>query len=168
MAMMGRSALLRVALGLGLVLAATSAAGQTPARPTRRSVVILYSIPPDVPGLPELTTGVTEILQKGSSAPVDIYSEYTGLDRFSGAAYETSLLSLYNEKYAARKVDLVIAVGATALGFAVAHKFLPDVPLVTCYVGRSFIESARLQRPEVTGALPPQNAPRTLELMLSM
>src|SRR5262249_21629661 len=52
--------------------------------------------------------------------------------------------------------------------FAVARKLLPEVPLVTCFVGPSFIEAARAVRPQVTGALPPHNVPKTLDLMLAL
>jgi PAS domain S-box-containing protein len=134
----------------------------------RRSVVILYSIPQDVPGLHELSVALGEGLQKGSKAPVDVYGEYTGLDRFTGRAYEDALFALYAQKYASRNVDLLVAVGPTSLEFAVSHRLLPGVPIVTCYVARRVVEAARASRPELTGALPAQNAPRTIELMLSM
>jgi len=164
---------IRRALG-GAILVATLVLGSSPASSQnkkdgpRRTVLILYSIPQDVPGLRELSTAVTDVLQHGSREPVDLYGEYTGLDRFSGDAYESSLASLYQQKYSDRKVDLMIAVGASALQFAVARKLLPGVPIVTCYVGRSFLETARAERPEVTGALPPHNVPKTLDLMLAL
>src|SRR5262245_23199899 len=114
---------------VSLALGSSPGSSQTQANAPRRTVVILYSIPQDVPGLHELSTAVTDVLQHGSHEPVDLYGEYTGLDRFSGDAYEKTLATLYNEKYADRKVDLVIAVGASALQFAVARKLLPEVPL---------------------------------------
>jgi PAS domain S-box-containing protein len=151
------------------VLAGTAAAqeARTPAG-TRRTVVVLYSISQDVPGLHELSVALTDGLQKGSKVPVDVYNENTGLDRFSGAAYEEALLALYLEKYRSRKVDLLVVVGPTALEFVVARKFLPRVPVVTCYVARRIVEGVRSSRPEITGAIHAQNAPSTLELMLSM
>jgi PAS domain S-box-containing protein len=131
-------------------------------------VVVLYSLPQDDPGLHELSLALTEGIQKGSKVPVDVYDEYTGLDRFSGPAYDEALLALYREKYRSRNVDLLVAVGPTALEFVVARKFLPGVPVVTCYVSRRIVETARSGRPALTGALPAQNAPRTIDLMLSM
>ena len=59
-------------------------------------------------------------------------------------------------------------VGPNALEFVTKRDFLPGVPLVTSYVVRRVVEEARQVRPELTGALPAQNAPRTLELMLAM
>src|SRR6478736_6128438 len=59
----------------------------------RRTAVVLYSLPQDVPGLRELAAAISDGLQKGSPGGIDIYSEYTGLDRFSGPTYETSLLT---------------------------------------------------------------------------
>jgi len=151
----------------GLVQPAFGSATPT-AQGVRKTVVVLHSLPQDLPGLPELNTAISSTLQQGASAPLDIYNEYTGLDKFSGKNYESSLLALYNEKYAGRKVDLLIAVGPTALRFLVDRNFLPGVPVVTCYVARNFVEEARTRRPELTGILTTQNAPKTIELMLSM
>jgi PAS domain S-box-containing protein len=148
-------------------LLAGAARGEPSAGP-RKTVVVLYSLPQDVPGLRELSLAITEGLQNGSPDPLDTYSEYTGLDRFSGPTYDASLLTLYNVKYASRKVDLLVVVGPTALDFVISKNFLPGVPLVTCYVARRFVEAARLKRPELTGALPAQNAPLTIDLMLAM
>ncbi|NWJ40072.1 MAG: sigma 54-interacting transcriptional regulator [Geothrix sp.] len=134
----------------------------------RKTVVALYAIPQDLPGAHELSVAITEGLVKGSPVPVDVYSEYTGLDRFSGPAYENSLLTLYHEKYGRRKVDLLIVVGSTALDFVMTRKFLPEVPIVTCYVGRRRVESARAERPNLTGVLTANNAPKTVDLMLSL
>jgi len=156
----------RLGMLLGLLLACTFA-WAAPGHP-RRTVVILHSIPPEAPGLHELTTAILGRLQKGSPIPVDVYNEYTGLDRFGGATYESSLLTLYKEKYGQRKVDLLIPVGPAALDFAVSRHLLEGVPMVTCYVAERFVEAARKVRPEVTGALPARNAPRTIDLMLSM
>jgi PAS domain S-box-containing protein len=153
----------------GLLLASPGLAAGPSAGPERRpAVVVLYSIAQDLPGLHSLAVALEEGLSRGAKGSVDVFSEYTGLDRFSGRAYEDALLALYREKYAGRKVDLLVLVGPTALEFAVARGFLPGVPVVTCYVSRRIVEEARQRRPDLTGALPAQNAPRTVDLMLSM
>ena len=138
------------------------------AREGRRTVVVLNSLSPEVPGVRELSSAISEGIQKGSALPVDVYSEYTGLDRFSSPQYDASLLNLYNEKFARRKVDLMIIVGPTALEFVLAKRFLPEVPVVTCYVAGKLTGAARARRPELTGALSVQNAPKTIDLMLSL
>ena len=155
---------------LGLILAVglftSTTAGSV--EPHRRTVVVLYSNSPDIPGFHEMGAALHDTFQTNSSAPVDIFSEYTGLDLFSGTAYQNSLFTLYNEKYANRKVDLLILIGPTALEFGVAKHFLPDVPVVACYVPGRDLQKAKLLRPEITGALPAQNAPKTISLMLAM
>jgi len=138
------------------------------ARGPRKMAVVLYSLPQDVPGLRELSTAINEGLQKESPVPLDVYSEYTGLDRFASPTYDASLLTLYNEKYAARKVDLLVVVGPTALEFVLSRKFLPGTPVVTCYIAKRFVEAARLRRADLTGALPANNAPPTIDLMLAL
>jgi PAS domain S-box-containing protein len=157
---------LLVAVALVLALAAPSMAA--PAAP-RRTVLILHSTPRDLPGVRELDTAVTDGLRAASKTGVDLYVEYTGLDRFTGPTYESDLLALFNEKYATqKKPDLIIVVGPSALDFVLKQKFLPDVPVITCYVAKRFVEAARGERPEITGGVPAQNAPATIDLMLRM
>ncbi|HEY1333453.1 MAG TPA: hypothetical protein VGF31_04285, partial [Myxococcaceae bacterium] len=151
-----------------LSLAAGPAADTRPAAAARRTVVVLYSNPPEAAGLHELSVALSDGIRAGSKVPVDVYGEYTGLDRFSGAAYEDALLALYREKYARRKIDLLVVEGPAAMEFVNARNVLPEVPVVTSYVRRGLVEAARAARREVTGALPSQNAPRTLEMMLSL
>jgi len=154
----------RLLLALGLAVLS----GWLQAALPRRTVVILHSVSPEETGQRELTEAILNRLKQGSPVPLDVYNEYTGLDHFQGATYESSLLALYNEKYGSRKVDLLIPVGPTALDFVVGRKFLSQVPVVTCYVAERFVRSAQELRPELTGAIPSRNAPKTIDLMLSM
>ncbi len=131
----------------------------------RQTVLVLSSVPLDVTGFQE---AIHTTLKAGAKAPLDIYDEYTGLDRFSGEAFETNLLRLYNEKYGRWKVDLILVVSPSALDFVVNRNFLPGVPVVTCYIPRRFVDAAREKRPEITGAVHPQNGPMTIDLMLSL
>jgi len=149
---------LLVSFGFG---AAAPAPGASP----RRTVLVISSMPLDITGFHE---AISSTFQEGCKTPIDIYEEYTGLDRFSGAAFEASLLSLYTEKYAKRQVGLIMVVGPSALDFVVAKRFLPDVPVVTCYVPQQLVDAARVKRPEITGAVNPQTGPMTLDLMLSL
>ncbi len=152
-----------------VALSLTGAPGSSLAAASeRKTVVVLYSLPQDVPGLRELSAAIADVMQKEPPAALDVYNEYTGLDRFASPTYDASLLSLYNEKYGRRKVDLLVVVGPTALDFVISHRFLPDVPVVTCYIAQRFVEEARRKRPAITGALSAKNAPRTIDLMLAM
>jgi len=165
-----RTGWVRAFLWMVLALFPLVAAPETPGtgKGPRKTVVILHSLPQDVPGLRELSSAISDGLRKDSPFALDIYNEYTGLDRYPGTAYRATLLSLYNQKYAARKVDLLMVVGPTALEFVIDQHFLPDAPVVTCYTAQRFVEAAREQRPELTGALSAKNAPKTLDLMLAM
>ena len=91
---------------------AVSAADEAP----RQTVLVLSSVPLDVTGFQE---AIHSALKAGAKAPIDIYDEYTGLDRFSGEAFEANLLRLYNEKYGRWKVDLILVVSPSALDFVV-------------------------------------------------
>jgi PAS domain S-box-containing protein len=153
---------------LGLLSCLSTHAYQSTPTVPHRTVVVLHSVSPETPGIQDLNSSIFTVLRKGSPIPVDVYSEYTGLDRFNEPDYVSGLLNLYNRKYKGRKVDLLITVGLDALNFAVSQKFLDQVPIVTCYIGGSRVVNARAERPEITGALPALNTPKTLELMLSM
>ena len=158
--------------GLAL-LAAVAARGETlppggNQAPARQSVVVFVSYDQDLPGLHEMSAAIDSGLRQRARGQLELYVEYTGLDRFSGPSYEASLLALLEEKYATRHIDLAIAVGPTALDFLVRQNVMPGVPLVTCYVAQRFVEAARVKRPELTGSPHAQNALQVLELILSM
>ncbi|HJV88698.1 MAG TPA: sigma 54-interacting transcriptional regulator [Holophagaceae bacterium] len=142
--------------------------GSFAAEPARRRVVVIHSLPNDIPGLQELSTALNEGFAHLPGPPVDVIHEYTGLDRFADAEYEATLLGLYNLKYRTRPVDLLVAVGPTALDFVISRHFLPGVPLVSCYVPERLVVPARKQRPELAAAIPAINAPRTIDLMLAL
>jgi len=137
---------------------------RTPDR-SPKSVLLLSSIQLATTGYRE---SIHTALQEGSPYSIEVYDEYTGLDKYSGEAYELSLLRLYNEKYSGTRVDLILVLAPTALEFVVSRNFLPGVPVVTCYVPQRLVDQARTNRPEITGAIHPQNGPMTLDLMLAL
>ena len=139
-------------------------------RPASYRIVLLHSFPSIIlSGGEELTPSLVMALREKSKVPLDISAEYTGLDRYSGPAYEDSLLRLYNEKYGSQKVDLIIAIGKAALEFLVSHRFLEKVPVVTTYSGdANLLESIRLRRPNLAGIYPGETTTKTVDLMLSL
>jgi len=155
----------RALLWILLLLAGPFQVARAAGEPPRQAVLVLSSVPLDVTGFQE---AIHSTLQAGAKAPLDIYDEYTGLDRFSGEGFEKSLLRLYLEKYGPRRIDLILVVGPSALEFVVSKAFLPGVPVVTCYIPKRFVDEAKGKRPEITGAVHPQNGPLTIDLMLSL
>ena len=154
-----------------LVVAAVARAGAAPdATPSgpRRTVVALYSISQEVAGLHELSLAVNEGIRRGSPVPADVYSEYTGLDRFPAEAYAEALRTMLQEKYHSRKIDLLVLVGPTALEFVVSKNLFPGVPIVTCYVAGRLVDAARRTPPRAHRGAPRPERPRTLELMLQL
>jgi formate hydrogenlyase transcriptional activator len=156
------------AMGPAVAALLLTAVAASPAVPgERQTVVVLFSNPPEGSGVYELSTALTQGIRKGS-ASVDIYGEYTGLDRFAGPAYEDALLALYRQKYGTQKIDLLVVQGTDAFEFVTARNFLHDVPVVTSYVAGRLVQSARQSRRELTGVLPAPAAVPTVELMLSL
>jgi chemotaxis protein methyltransferase CheR len=150
-----------------LFAGAAAHAADATAQP-HKAAVVFVSFDQDLPGVHELVEALNRGLRQDASAPLDLFVEYTGLDRFSGPAYESELIKLYRQKYSSRKVDLIVAVGPTALDFLVTRKVMPSVPIVSCYVAEHLLNATRARRPEITGTAPANNAPHVIDLMLSM
>ena len=64
--------------------------------------------------------------------PVTIYSENLDLSRFTGPAYEAALLTYLKAKYREKAIGVLVAVGASALSFALRARaeIWPDLPIV--------------------------------------
>jgi len=147
------------------VLASGLAGGAVAPVQPAPSVLLLSSFGEDLTGL---TTALSDAIQAEAGRPVEVAEEYTGLDRYAGAAYEASLLRMYQTKYAGRRMDLIVVVGPSALSFLLDSGMMPGVPVVTCFVPQRLVEEARKRRPELTGAVHPANAPMTVDLMLAL
>jgi len=151
-------------LAMGCLLCAAQAPPGDPV--AHKTVLVLFSSIYE--GRQKLSLTLNEALKRGSPTPLDIYNEFTGLDRFAGPASEAPLVDLYQARYGSRKVDLLVAVGPLALDFAIRNRFLPEVPVVACQVGDTMLNPARERRPNLTGLLPERGSPRTVDLMLAL
>ena len=92
--------------------------------------------------------------------PITLYAEDLDLSRFTGEAYEASMLQFLKQKYRDRSIGVVVAVGVATLELVLKWRaeLWPDVPVVFTMVEKSDI--ARLKPPlDVTGS--------ALELKLS-
>lgn len=105
--------------------------------PGQRLVVVLYPEDTDgSPGVVAVDRGIRAAFLADSPADVEVRSEYVETAAGRGADVKRLQLGYLRQKYAGRRVDLVIAVLSPALDFALAHRaeLFPGSPVVFCAI----------------------------------
>ena len=160
-----RLVLLGALLGLlGLTPSALAAEPEA-----RSSVLLLYAEARLLPAIVATDVSIRSTLQSGSESPVHFYTEYLDLSWFPGEGHERQLRNLLRQKYANRKLDLVIPAGAHALRFALKHRasLFPGVPIVFCAVDKPSVAGLELG-PDVTGVWMSVDWSATLDVALRL
>src|SRR5262249_60261829 len=122
-----------VGLLLLLFLPAVALADETVAPKT---VLVLFEETRALAAVAETDDAIRSTLQRGSTAPIRLYTEYLGLSWFPGEARELALRDLLQKTYAARRPDVVVVWGSGGLDFVLRHRadMFEDVPIVFCSV----------------------------------
>jgi PAS domain S-box-containing protein len=144
-------------------------AGALPAFSQARQIVLLYDERTDLPGLAMLDAGFSRGLSSESQFRFEIYREAMDLSRFDSYAYRNLLRDHLRAKYAAKKIDVIVAVLEPALDFLLSHRdeVFPGVPIVFCGIDRRRFGDRPLPS-DVTGVLLKREFSPTLELALSL
>src|SRR5688572_21796351 len=113
----------------GALVACVSAEAWAQPRPARTVLTIHWGAE-DFPGLPVLDAAIRQALQSRPDAPVNYYTEFLESEAFPASSL--ALRDYIRQKYAARRIDLVIAITTPALDFALGYRrdLFPDVPIV--------------------------------------
>ncbi len=135
----------------------------------KKTVLVLYGDRLSIPAMKSTEQGLMAGLSRGQAEDLEIFSEYLDLGRFPAAQYEGDLVRYLRTRYAARKPDVVIAVGSSALELAVAHRdeLFPGVPIVLANVDLREVEASEMP-PNVTGLSMAWDYQRTAELALQL
>jgi PAS domain S-box-containing protein len=135
----------------------------------KKIVLVLYSNPLSIPAIRTTEQGLMAGLSRGQTEEVEIFSEYLDLSRFPAAQYGDDLVRYLRLRYAARKPDVVIAVGSSALELALAHRdeLFADIPIVFTNVNHHEVEGKEMP-PNVTGLWLDWDIQRTIELALQL
>ncbi len=151
---------LRFAIILIWIASALSAFSQT------RHIVLLYDERIDLPGLASLNAGLTRALISGSPDHIEIYREEMDLSRFDSEGYRDLLRDEFRARYAAKKIDVVVAVMAPAVDFLLSHRdeIFPGTPMVFCGLDRKQLGDRSLPA-DVTGVLVTREFSPTLNLV---
>jgi signal transduction histidine kinase/DNA-binding response OmpR family regulator len=159
-----------VAVALAVLLACVpgtaSAAG---AEGPVRNVLFVFSFEHNVPGYNMAEKGVRQILEGDSTAKTNFYYEHMDLARFPEQEYRDGLVDRYRQKYARKKIDLIVALHSAALDFLNQHgeEVFPGVPVVFGIVVQGEVAKRKL-KPNVTGIADSPDFTGTLELALKL
>ncbi len=161
-------AFLRVGALAAVVL--SGACAPAAAAEAHRLVVVLYPTDNDgSPGNREADHGIRSTFASGAGESVEVENEYLDVTRFPDPGYQGHLAEFLRQKYAARKIDLVIAGLSSSLDFAVKYRetAFPGVPIVFCAVDDDELKVRRLP-PDVVGVPIQMELIGTLDMALKL
>jgi PAS domain S-box-containing protein len=135
----------------------------------KKTVLVLYGDRLSIPAMKSTEQGLMAGLSRGQPEDLEIFSEYLDLAGFPAAQYGDDLVRYLRTRYAARKPDVVIAVGSSSLELALAHRdeLFPGVPIVFANVDLREMEGSEMP-PNVTGISMAWDYQRTVELALQL
>jgi len=136
---------------------------------SEKSVLVLYGERGDLPAIEAVEENLREVFHGSRSPPIELFSEYLDFARFSGSQQETTLVRYLQDRYAGRRIDLVVPVAGSALEFALSHRveLFPAAPMVFCATDQRELENLALPA-DVTGIVGHFDIERTIELIFQL
>jgi PAS domain S-box-containing protein len=135
-----------------------------------RMVVVLYPDNNDgSPGNSLVDQSIRATFASASSERIEIHNEYLDTSPVRDDGLKQLQVEFLRQKYAGRKVDLVIAGLSSALDFVLEHreKIFPGVPIVFCAVDERELLARKLA-PDVIGVPVQMDLIATLDLALRL
>jgi signal transduction histidine kinase len=132
-------------------------------------VLILYPYDERIPGTNTAGESARKYLIDKTSGKIDLFSEFLDLSRFPEKPHVARMARFLAEKYTHHRPDVVIALGAEAIGFIVANRaaISPDAKIVYCGISAS--DAAALNLPDgVVGALTQFDIAKTLDMAIRL
>jgi signal transduction histidine kinase len=121
------------------------------------------------PGNALVDQSIRATLASNSSQRIEVYNEYLDVSHPLDARQQQLQIDYLREKYAGRKVDLVVAGLSSGLDFALQHRevLFPGVPIVYCAVDQREVKARKLPS-DVIGVPMTFDLTATLELALRL
>jgi signal transduction histidine kinase len=136
------------------MLAAALCASPAPlfAAPSQ-NLLVLYSNNRLVPGNVEADRGLRDALVDAPAPHVRLFSEFFDSPEFGGDAYERTLITYLNSKYASHRPDALLVFSDAASRFVAHHRqeLFPEVPLVYAVVSPSVLRSLAVSSQDAVG-----------------
>ena len=135
---------------------------------SKKTVLVLHGDRLAIPAVKTTDQGLMAALSRRQPEAVDIFSEYVDLVRFPAAQYGDDVVRYLRARYAARKPDVVVAVG-NSLELLLAHRdeLFAGVPIVFSNVDHREVEGKEMP-PNVSGLWMAWDYQRTVELALQL
>jgi PAS domain S-box-containing protein len=132
-------------------------------------ILILFSDDSNLPAQEIVEQSIHSTLRNGSTAPIEIYSEYLDSVRTSVAGYEEEFVSLLHRKYEDRQIDLIISVSNPALKLLLTNrsKLFPETPIVFYLLDQRSLVGQSLGQ-NITGVWSALNFKANLDLALEL
>ena len=126
-----------LAAATALVISITSSPAAFAQPRSGATVLTIHTGEVDFPINPVLDAGIRNALLAGASRPISYFAEYLELDRLSEERTASALSDYIDEKYAGRRIDVVIAMRDPSLQFVLEHRarLFPDATIVTAGLG---------------------------------
>ncbi|TIN22691.1 MAG: PAS domain S-box protein [Mesorhizobium sp.] len=136
---------------------------------SKPNILIIYASDTALPATDEVRRGIRSVLRTIESGAPEVYEEYLDVTRFTGPDHLENMASFVEAKYSGRTVDVVVAVGHTALDFAVQRraKLFPTATVVFSVVRAERIREASIP-PHTFGIVSELDPVKTLELALRL
>jgi signal transduction histidine kinase len=133
------------------------------------TVLTIHSGAENFPSNPLLDAGIRDALDSRVDLRIDDFSEYLEDDLFPGAEASLAFKDYIHRKYVGRHIDIVIAITATAMQFALNHRaeLFPDAPIVF-EATQPPDQITRQAGPGATGVVVGAAYPETLKLALEL
>lgn len=146
-----------------ILMSAGLCAADSPARVPR--VLILYPYDERIPATTAGGESVRKRLLEATEGKVDLFSEFLDLSRFPEKVHTDRMARYLSEKYAARRPDVVVALGEEATSFIVTNRdaIAPNAKIVFCGFGGSDVTSMSLPS-DVVGAFSEYDIAKTLAM----
>ena len=152
-----------------LVLALLSSTASAQENPPPKRILALYWYGKDFPSSVVFDQGLQTPFRSSSTGTVEYYPEYLESNRFPGERQSQLLRDYLRQKYADRKIDVVIAFANPSLNFLLKYRndLFPGVPIVFQTIKRP--ESLdQASGPGLTGVVYDQSYRNTLDLALRL
>jgi two-component system, LuxR family, sensor kinase FixL len=135
---------------------------------SKKTVLVLHGDRLAIPAVKTTDQGLMAALSRARPEEVEIFSEYLDLVRFPATQYADDVVRYLRARYAARKPDVVIAVG-NSLELVLAHRdeLFAGVPIVFANVDHREVEGKEMP-PNVSGLWMAWDYQRTVELALQL
>jgi hypothetical protein len=115
-----------------------------------RTVLVLYGNTAELSWIKIFDASLRSTVAGATSHRVEFYTEYFDVARFPEERHQEAFINLVRERYAGRKIDVLVSGGATAFDFLVSRRerIFPEPPLVY-----SFLPPGQSRDPQLPGVI---------------